>query len=223
MVGLLTYHTVGRILLILPTRGTYYIQLQLRLPGSAAAMGHSWPGVLLKPKFLATYMVRLWLWLSRTSRLLWHVLFEKGIEGNNRKSLVDINALKETHKWVQDVCTERDDDIIIVLVANIDLNNKRQISADNGKEKSRDLNGMFDTSAKTGIQESGEGEDNDINTILSIETSKAHEGRGAASSSTPNPTPFLSYTEVGWGRGNSPTESPQCMRLVVQGWDEMAR
>lgn len=40
-------------------------------------------------------------------------------------SLVDINALKETHKWVQDVCTERDDDIIIVLVANIDLNNKR--------------------------------------------------------------------------------------------------
>lgn len=41
--------------------------------------------------------------------------------------MVDINSLKETHKWGQDVWSERSDDIIIVLVGNIDLNNKRYI------------------------------------------------------------------------------------------------
>uniref|UniRef100_A0A2R9APC1 RAB41, member RAS onco family n=1 Tax=Pan paniscus TaxID=9597 RepID=A0A2R9APC1_PANPA len=48
--------------------------------------------------------------------------------------------------------SERGDDVVIMLLGNkIDLDNKRQVTAEQGEEKSRNLNVMFiETSAKTG-------------------------------------------------------------------------
>ncbi|XP_014650358.1 PREDICTED: ras-related protein Rab-41, partial [Ceratotherium simum simum] len=63
----------------------------------------------------------------------------------------NINSFKETDKRVEHVWAERGDNVVIMLVGNkTDLNNKRGVSAEEGEEKSRDLNMMFiGTSAKT--------------------------------------------------------------------------
>lgn len=49
-------------------------------------MGHSWPGVLLQPKFLGTHdSTTIMAGLGHHKCVLSHVLFEKGIEENNRE------------------------------------------------------------------------------------------------------------------------------------------
>eukprot|EP00483_Globobulimina_turgida_P013582 UN13607 len=57
-----------------------------------------------------------------------------------------------THKWIEDVREERGDDVVIMLVGNkIDLNDHRQVTKNEGEEKSNQLNVMFmETSAKSG-------------------------------------------------------------------------
>ncbi|BGP37824.1 GTPase Ryh1 [Rhodotorula kratochvilovae] len=57
-----------------------------------------------------------------------------------------------TSKWVDDVRSERGNDVIIVLVGNkTDLNDKRQVTTDEAEQKSKELNVMFiETSAKAG-------------------------------------------------------------------------
>jgi GTPase SAR1 family protein len=57
-----------------------------------------------------------------------------------------------TSKWVDDVRAERGNDVIIVLVGNkTDLNEKRQVTTEDGEAKAKEFNVMFiETSAKAG-------------------------------------------------------------------------
>ncbi|KAJ1948900.1 GTPase Ryh1 [Linderina pennispora] len=61
-------------------------------------------------------------------------------------------SFAQTSKWIEDVRAERGNEVVIVLVGNkTDLNDKRQVSTEEGEKKARDLNVMFmETSAKAG-------------------------------------------------------------------------
>ncbi|GAA5874223.1 hypothetical protein JCM8547_007796 [Rhodosporidiobolus lusitaniae] len=61
-------------------------------------------------------------------------------------------SFMNTSKWVDDVRSERGNDVIIVLVGNkTDLNDKRQVTTEEAEQKSKELNVMFiETSAKAG-------------------------------------------------------------------------
>jgi Ras-related protein Rab-6A len=58
-----------------------------------------------------------------------------------------------TAKWIEDVRAERGSDVVIMLVGNkTDLAEKRQVSTEEGEEKSKELDAMFiETSAKAGF------------------------------------------------------------------------
>ncbi|KAL1920408.1 uncharacterized protein VTP21DRAFT_785 [Calcarisporiella thermophila] len=62
------------------------------------------------------------------------------------------NSFMNTAKWIDDVRAERGNDVIIVLVGNkTDLNDKRQVSTEEGEKKAKEYNVMFiETSAKAG-------------------------------------------------------------------------
>ncbi|CAO3670600.1 hypothetical protein G6F70_003948 [Rhizopus microsporus] len=62
------------------------------------------------------------------------------------------NSFLNTSKWIDDVRAERGTDVIIVLVGNkTDLNDRRQVTVEEGEKKARDYNIMFiETSAKAG-------------------------------------------------------------------------
>eukprot|EP00118_Oscarella_pearsei_P025137 m.307594 g.307594 ORF g.307594 m.307594 type:complete len:207 (+) comp42495_c0_seq1:207-827(+) len=66
--------------------------------------------------------------------------------------ITNANSFNQTNKWIDDVRTERGNDVIIMLVGNkTDLADKRQVSMDDGEKKAKDLNVMFiETSAKSG-------------------------------------------------------------------------
>merc|ERR1712242_669900 len=66
--------------------------------------------------------------------------------------VTNVNSFQQTSKWIDDVRSERGNDVIIMLVGNkTDLSDKRQVSIDEGERKAQDLNVMFiETSAKTG-------------------------------------------------------------------------
>ncbi|KAJ1983653.1 GTPase Ryh1 [Dimargaris cristalligena] len=61
-------------------------------------------------------------------------------------------SFANTSKWIDDVRAERGTDVIIVLVGNkTDLNEKRQVTTEEGDKKAREFNVMFmETSAKAG-------------------------------------------------------------------------
>merc|ERR1712079_402210 len=65
---------------------------------------------------------------------------------SNRTSFLNIS------KWIEDVRTERGNDVVIVLVGNkADLTDRRQVSIEEGEEKANENGVMFiETSAKTG-------------------------------------------------------------------------
>lgn len=73
--------------------------------------------------------------------------------GNYFVSLLDANSFNQTSKWIDDVRTERGNDVIIMLVGNkTDLQDKRQVSTEDGEKKAKELNVMFiETSAKSGF------------------------------------------------------------------------
>jgi len=58
-----------------------------------------------------------------------------------------------TEQWVEDVRSERGQDVVIMLVANkTDLSDKRQVSAEEGEKRAKDYGVMFiETSAKAGF------------------------------------------------------------------------
>jgi small GTP-binding protein len=66
--------------------------------------------------------------------------------------ITNANSFNQTNKWIDDVRTERGNDVIIMLVGNkTDLADKRQVSIEDGEKKAKDLNVMFiETSAKSG-------------------------------------------------------------------------
>ena len=64
----------------------------------------------------------------------------------------DAKSFQNTRKWVDDVRGERGHDVIIVLVGNkTDLNDKREVTTQQGEEEAKKNNLMFiETSAKVG-------------------------------------------------------------------------
>ncbi|KAJ3275040.1 Ras- protein Rab-6A [Terramyces sp. JEL0728] len=64
----------------------------------------------------------------------------------------DKNSFQSTTKWIEDVRTERGDDVIIALVGNkTDLTEKRLVSTQEGEKLAMQLNVLFmETSAKAG-------------------------------------------------------------------------
>ncbi|KAE9534297.1 hypothetical protein AGLY_008387 [Aphis glycines] len=66
--------------------------------------------------------------------------------------ITNANSFHQTSKWIDDVRTERGSDVIIMLVGNkTDLTDKRQVLAEDGEHKAKELNVMFiETSAKAG-------------------------------------------------------------------------
>lgn len=64
----------------------------------------------------------------------------------------DAKSFQNTRKWVDDVRGERGNDVIIVLVGNkTDLNDKREVTTQQGEEEAKAHNLMFiETSAKVG-------------------------------------------------------------------------
>ena len=67
-----------------------------------------------------------------------------------RPTATDANSFHQTSKWIDDVRTERGNDVIIMLVGNkTDLQDKRQVTNEEGEKKAKELNVMFiETSAK---------------------------------------------------------------------------
>merc|ERR1712217_953046 len=59
-----------------------------------------------------------------------------------------------TSKWIEDVRSERGNEVVIVLVGNkTDLSDRRQVSTEEGEEKAKENGVMFiETSAKMGYQ-----------------------------------------------------------------------
>lgn len=66
--------------------------------------------------------------------------------------LPDAKSFQNTKKWIDDVRAERGNDVIIVLVGNkTDLNDKREVTTQQGEEEAKKNNLMFvETSAKLG-------------------------------------------------------------------------
>ncbi|PQE17275.1 putative Ras-related Rab-6A protein [Rutstroemia sp. NJR-2017a BVV2] len=67
-------------------------------------------------------------------------------------AIPDRKSFQNTRKWVDDVRGERGNDVIIVLVGNkTDLNDKREVTTNEGEEEAKKNNLMFiETSAKLG-------------------------------------------------------------------------
>lgn len=65
---------------------------------------------------------------------------------------LDAKSFQNTKKWIDDVRAERGNDVIIVLVGNkTDLNDKREVTTQQGEEEAKKNNLMFvETSAKLG-------------------------------------------------------------------------
>jgi Ras-related protein Rab-6A len=70
---------------------------------------------------------------------------------NSHVSL-DAKSFQNTKKWIDDVRAERGNDVIIVLVGNkTDLNDKREVTTQQGEDEAKKNNLMFvETSAKLG-------------------------------------------------------------------------
>lgn len=66
--------------------------------------------------------------------------------------ITNSNSFSQTSKWIDDVRTERGNDVIIMLVGNkTDLQDKRQVTLEEGEKKAKELDVMFiETSAKSG-------------------------------------------------------------------------
>mmetsp|Transcript_108791 Transcript_108791/g.314139 ORF Transcript_108791/g.314139 Transcript_108791/m.314139 type:complete len:217 (-) Transcript_108791:97-747(-) len=62
-------------------------------------------------------------------------------------------SFNNTSKWIEDVRSERGNDVVIVLVGNkTDLADRRQVSTEEGEEKAKENSVMFiETSAKVGF------------------------------------------------------------------------
>ena len=67
-------------------------------------------------------------------------------------TLQGIKSFNQVDKWIEDVRAERGNDVIIMLVGNkTDLQDKRQVTMEEGEKKAQELNVMFiEASAKAG-------------------------------------------------------------------------
>jgi len=65
----------------------------------------------------------------------------------------DSKTFAQTDRWVSDVRTQRGDEVVIILVGNkTDLNDRREVSTEEGETKAHGMRALFmETSAKTGF------------------------------------------------------------------------
>ncbi|KAF2152289.1 ras-domain-containing protein [Myriangium duriaei CBS 260.36] len=110
---------------------------------------------LSKTMYLEDRTVRLQLW-DTAGQERFRSLIPSYIRDSSVAVVVyDISNAKsfaQTRKWVDDVRSERGNDVIIVLVGNkTDLNDKREVTTAQGEEEAKKHNLMFlETSAKVG-------------------------------------------------------------------------
>lgn len=110
---------------------------------------------LSKTMYLEDRTVRLQLW-DTAGQERFRSLIPSYIRDSSVAVVVyDITSQKsfaQTRKWVDDVRGERGNDVIIVLVGNkTDLNDRREVTTQQGEEEAKKHNLMFiETSAKVG-------------------------------------------------------------------------
>lgn len=110
---------------------------------------------LSKTMYLEDRTVRLQLW-DTAGQERFRSLIPSYIRDSSVAVVVyDISNAKSfqnTRKWIEDVRAERGNDVIIVLVGNkTDLNDKRQVTTQQGEDEAKKFNLMFvETSAKVG-------------------------------------------------------------------------
>ncbi|EFW99330.1 Ras small monomeric GTPase [Grosmannia clavigera kw1407] len=110
---------------------------------------------LSKTMYLEDRTVRLQLW-DTAGQERFRSLIPSYIRDSSVAVVVyDISNAKSfqnTRKWIDDVRAERGNDVIIVLVGNkTDLNDKREVTTQQGEEEAKRNNLMFvETSAKVG-------------------------------------------------------------------------
>lgn len=75
-----------------------------------------------------------------------------GVASQANQRPTDAKSFQNTKKWIDDVRAERGNDVIIVLVGNkTDLNDKREVTTQQGEDEAKKNNLMFvETSAKLG-------------------------------------------------------------------------
>ncbi|XP_066913042.1 ras-related protein Rab-6B-like [Clytia hemisphaerica] len=66
--------------------------------------------------------------------------------------ITNTNSFHQTKKWIEDVKSERGEDVVIMLVGNkTDLSDRRQVSTEEGESKAKEMDVLFiETSAKAG-------------------------------------------------------------------------
>jgi Ras-related protein Rab-6A len=110
---------------------------------------------LSKTMYLEDRVVRLQLW-DTAGQERFRSLIPSYIRDSSVAIVVyDITnkqSFLNTNKWIEDVRDERGNDVVIMLVGNkIDLQDRRQVTAQEGEEKCKELGVMFmETSAKSG-------------------------------------------------------------------------
>lgn len=81
-----------------------------------------------------------------------HVIYHPTRNLTHSHRTTDAKSFQNTKKWIDDVRAERGNDVIIVLVGNkTDLNDKREVTTQQGEDEAKKNNLMFvETSAKLG-------------------------------------------------------------------------
>eukprot|EP01070_Trichotokara_eunicae_P002480 Trichotokara_eunicae@DN2684_c0_g1_i1.p1 len=111
---------------------------------------------LSKTLYLEERTVRLQLW-DTAGQERFRSLIPSYIRDSSAAVIVyDITnrtSFLNTSKWIDDVRAERGNDVIIALVGNkSDLNDRRQVSPEEGEQKASDNDAVFiETSAKSGL------------------------------------------------------------------------
>ncbi|KAI8081580.1 ras family-domain-containing protein [Halteromyces radiatus] len=110
---------------------------------------------LSKTMYLSDRTVRLQIW-DTAGQERFRSLIPSYIRDSSVAVIVyDISnrdSFMNTSKWIDDVRAERGSEAIVVLVGNkTDLNEKREVTTDEGEKRAKELNVMFtETSAKAG-------------------------------------------------------------------------
>ncbi|EEY68812.1 Rab6 family GTPase, putative [Phytophthora infestans T30-4] len=106
---------------------------------------------LSKTMYMEDRTVRLQLWDTAGQDLIPSYIRDSSVavvvyDITNRASFLN------TSKWIEDVRTERGQDVVIMLVGNkTDISDRRQVSIEEGSDKAKEENVMFiETSAKAG-------------------------------------------------------------------------
>ncbi|KAG2174100.1 hypothetical protein INT43_004120 [Umbelopsis isabellina] len=106
----------------------------------------------LIPSYIRDSSVAVVVYDITSNRTILVLTVMQNVSLTNVARFIDRNSFLNTAKWIDDVRVERGNDVIIVLVGNkTDLNEKREVSVDDGEKKAKEYGVMFiETSAKAG-------------------------------------------------------------------------